>query len=202
MKRPSDVVFSDAVKAAQKAMGSRAAYAKMSEQGDWADTVTPELEQFIAQQDSLFLATASADGQPYIQHRGGPAGFLKTLDAHTLAFADFSGNRQYISVGNLSENSKVQLFLIDYAHQQRVKIWGNMQISEDQDLIDRLMPSNYRARAERALVLTVSAWDANCPKHIPHLMDAMAVREALTASQERITALERELEALRAHTNS
>ena len=166
----SDVAFTDTVKAIQLRMGSRKAYARMEANGGWETEVTPELAAFIAEQQSVFMATANADGQPYIQHRGGPPGFLRVLDAQTLAFADFRGNKQYISMGNLEDNPKVHLFLIDYADRRRVKIWGEAKVIEDDpELVARLFPEGYDARAERAFVIHVTAWDENCPQHIPRL---------------------------------
>jgi predicted pyridoxine 5'-phosphate oxidase superfamily flavin-nucleotide-binding protein len=166
-KAPSDVAFSNAVKAIQARKGSRNAYARMEQGSGWATEIDDDLAAFIAEQDSFFLATASADGQPYIQHRGGPPGFLRVLDETTLGFADFRGNRQYISLGNLAENPKVHLFLIDYATRQRVKIWGEaVVIEDDPELLAELMPEGYEARPEQAIVIHVTAWDANCPQHI------------------------------------
>jgi hypothetical protein len=177
---PSDIAFTPAVKAIQSRKGSRHAYARMEQGAGWQTTITPELEAFIAAQSSIYLATASADGQPYIQHRGGPPGFLRVLDAHHLAFVDFAGNRQYISSGNLAENPKAHLFLMDYAHQQRIKIWGEAQVIEgDAALIEKLMPKDYKARAEQVIVFTVKAWDANCPQHIPVRLEARDVQHAL-----------------------
>jgi predicted pyridoxine 5'-phosphate oxidase superfamily flavin-nucleotide-binding protein len=164
----SDVAFTSAVKAVQTRKGSRAAYARMEERGGWETEITGELADFIGEQNSFFLATASADGQPYIQHRGGPPGFLRVLDATTLAFADYRGNRQYISLGNLAENPKVHLFLIDYATRRRIKIWGEAVVVEDDPaLLAELMPEGYDARPEQAIIIHVSAWDENCPQHIP-----------------------------------
>ncbi len=166
----SDVAFTDTVKAVQTRMGSRTAYARMEANGGWETEISPELAAFIAEQQSFFLATANAEGQPYIQHRGGPPGFLRVLDPQTLAFADFRGNKQYISVGNLEDNPKVHLFLIDYENRRRVKIWGEAKVVEDDpELVARLFPDGYDARAERALVIHVTAWDENCPQHIPRL---------------------------------
>ncbi len=138
--------------------------------------ITKGLAEFISQQDSAFLATASADGQPYVQHRGGPKGFLRVLDESTLAFADFSGNRQYITVGNLAENAKVHLFLIDYANRRRIKIWGEAKVVDDGALIARLMPKGYDAEPERAIVIHVTRCDANCPQHIPQRIGVDEVR--------------------------
>lgn len=193
MSYPSDVAFSPAVKAVQARLGSRQGYARLSEKGDWPERISPALAEFIAGQDSLFLATASAAGQPYVQHRGGPPGFLRVLDERTLAFADFSGNRQYISTGNLAENPRAQFFLIDYASQQRVKIWGEAHCSEDPALLRRLLPEGYPARAERAIVFTVTAWNANCPQHIPRRLPLADVEALLAQAQQRIATLEAEL---------
>ena len=195
---PSDIAFTPAVKAIQSRKGSRHAYARMEQGAGWQTDITPELAAFIAEQTSVYLATASADGQPYIQHRGGPAGFLQVLDAHRIAFVDFAGNRQFISSGNLAENPKAHLFLMDYAHRQRIKIWGEAQVVEgDAALTARLMPPDYKARPEQVIVFTVKAWDANCPQHIPVRLEARDVQRALDARDARIQALERELERLR-----
>src|SRR5262245_13109790 len=195
----SDVAFTPSVKSVQTRKGSRGAYARVEERGGWETRITPELAQFIAAQTSVFLATVNAEGQPYIQHRGGPPGFLHVLDDKTIAFADFAGNRQYITQGNLADNSKVQLFLIDYAHRQRVKIWGEARVVEGDDrLIAQLMPEGYRARPEQVILLTVSAWNANCPQHIPQRFEAADVAKALAERDQRIAALEAELERLRA----
>jgi len=195
----SDVAFSPAVKAIQQAKGSRAAYAHVEERGGWRTEVDEDLAAFIAEASSAYLATASADGQPYIQHRGGPKGFIKVLDKNTLAFADYSGNRQYISQGNLSENRKAQLFLMDYAHRRRVKIWGEARVVDDDPaLLQSLMPQGYKARPEQVILFRISAWDTNCPQHIPQKFDAADVTAALAARDTRIAELEAELAALRA----
>ncbi len=194
----SDVAFTPAVKAIQRLKGSRHAYASMERRGAWQTLVSPELQDFVAAQTSVYLATVNADGQPYIQHRGGPAGFLRVLDAHTLAFVDYSGNKQYISTGNLSENPKAHLFLMDYEHRQRVKIWGTAKVVEgDTELMAKLMPMNYSAKAEQAIVFTVVAWDANCPQHIPVRLDAAAVKVVLDRKDQRIQELESQLATLR-----
>jgi len=154
--------------------------------------------RLIAAQSSVFLATASAEGQPYIQHRGGPAGFLHVLDGKTIAFADFAGNRQYITQGNLAENPKAFLFLIDYAHRRQIKIWGEARVVEgDGDLTAKLMPQGYRARAEQVILFTVAAWDANCPQHIPQRFEAADVAAALAEKDRLIAALEADLKVLR-----
>jgi hypothetical protein len=193
----SDVAFTPSVKAVQARNGSRRAYQRMEENGSWETRVTPALARFIAAQTSVFLATANAEGQPYIQHRGGPAGFLKVLDDKTIAFVDFVGNKQFITLGNLAENPKAQLFLIDYQERQRVKIWGEARVVEgDADLTARLMPQGYKARPAQVIIFTVSSWDANCSQHIPQRFEA----EALAERDKRIAALEDELSRLRSRT--
>lgn len=195
----SDVAFTPTVKAIQSRKGSRGAYARMESQGGWATAITEELAAFIAAQTSIFLATANAQGQPYIQHRGGPPGFLQVFDEHTIGFADFNGNRQYISSGNLAENPKAHLFLIDYATRQRIKLWGTARVVEDdKTLIARLMPANYRAKSEQAILFTVAAWDANCPQHIPQRLEAGDVAKALQSRDRRIAELEAEISRLKA----
>jgi predicted pyridoxine 5'-phosphate oxidase superfamily flavin-nucleotide-binding protein len=194
----SDVAFTDTVKSIQARKGSRAAYARMEAAGSWEQVITAELKALIEAQISVFLATANKDGQPYIQHRGGPAGFLKVLDEHTTGFADFAGNRQYITQGNLEQNPKAQLFLIDYANRRRIKVWGTARVVEaDAALLQRLMPAGYRARPEQAVLFTVSAWDVNCPQHIPQRFEAADVAQAIESRAQRIAALEAELSRLR-----
>ena len=195
----SDVAFTPTVKAVQARKGSREAYARMEEGGGFGTRITPDLAAFIAAQTSVFLATANGDGQPYIQHRGGPPGFLRVLDVSTIGFADFSGNRQYITQGNLTDNPKAHLFLIDYAHRRRVKIWGEARVVEgDAGLVAQLMPDGYRARPEQAILFTVSAWNANCPQHIPLRFDAADIAAALAERDDRIKALEAEVARLQA----
>jgi predicted pyridoxine 5'-phosphate oxidase superfamily flavin-nucleotide-binding protein len=190
----SDIAFTPAVKAIQTRKGSRQGYSRMEQRGSWETQITPELQDFIAAQNSVYLATANAEGQPYIQHRGGPPGFLQVLDAHTLAFVDYTGNKQYISAGNLSENSKAQLFLMDYENRQRVKIWGEAHVMEgDEALLAKLTSVGYGAKPERVMVFTVKAWDANCPQHIPVRLDAEKVKHALDLRDKRIQALEAKL---------
>ncbi len=195
---PSDVAFTPTVKAIQSRKGSRQGYASMEERGSWETHITPDLAEFIGHQASVFLGTASADGQPYIQHRGGPAGFLKVIDDKTLGFADFAGNRQYITLGNLTENPKAFIFLIDYTNRQRVKFWGAARVVEDdQELLKRLKPDGYRARVEQAILFTVSAWDSNCPQHIPQRFEAAEVKAMLAERDKRIEDLTNELSRLR-----
>jgi predicted pyridoxine 5'-phosphate oxidase superfamily flavin-nucleotide-binding protein len=193
----SDVAFTPSVKAVQARKGSRRSYGAMEERGSWESCITPDLVPFIEAQTSIFIATANATGQPYIQHRGGPPGFLRVLDQKTLGFVDFAGNRQYITQGNLADNLRAHLFLIDYAQRQRVKIWGQARVVEDDAaLTARLMPNDYKARAEQVILFTVSAWSANCSQHIPLRFEAADVAAALADRDKRIEALEAELERL------
>lgn len=194
----SDVAFTPTVKAIQTRKGSRQSYARVEERGGWQSTITPDLAAFIEAQTSVFLSTANGDGQPYIQHRGGPAGFLKVVDEHTIGFADFSGNKQFITQGNLEDNPRAFLFLIDYMHRQRIKIWGTARIVEDDsELLAKLMPRDYRARPEQVVMFTVAAWDANCPQHIPQRFEAADVAAALAERDRRIERLEQEIARLR-----
>ena len=187
----SDIAFTPTVKEIQSRKGSRRGYARMEESGSWKTIITPELAEFIEKQTSIFLGTANGEGQPYIQHRGGPPGFLRVLDEKTIAFVDFAGNRQYISQGNLAENPKAYLFLIDYTQRRRIKIWGKAQVIEgDAELTARLMPSGYKARAEQVILFSVSAWDSNCPQHIPQRFEAADVAAALAGRDKRIEELE------------
>ena len=194
---PSDIAFTPAVKAVQEAKGSRASYANLERRG-WRTRVTSELAEFLADLDMLYLGTASAEGQPYIQYRGGPPGFLKVLDEKTLAFADFGGNRQYVTVGNLSENPRAFLFLMDYANQQRVKLWGTARVVEDDaELLDRLRDPDHPGKVERAIVFTVEAWDINCHQHIHQRFSQRQVQPVIGELQRRIAELEAELANLR-----
>lgn len=184
---PSDIAFTPAVKAIQHQKGSRKSYARMEQSGGWQTTVTPDLTAFLAELDMFYLGTANADGQPYIQYRGGPPGFLKVIDDRTLAFADFGGNRQYISVGNLSENPKAFLFLMDYANSRRVKVWGTATVVEGDPA--------YPGKVERAIVFTVEAWDVNCPQHIHKRFSQRQVVSVIDQLQARIAELEAQLRA-------
>ncbi len=193
----SDVAFTPTVKVVQARKGSRRSYERMEQGGSWETTVTPELAEFIAAQTSVYLASANAAGQPYIQHRGGPPGFLKVIDAHTIGFADFVGNRQFITTGNLSENPQAHLFLMDYAHRRRIKLWGAARVVEgDAELLGKLMPVGYKAHGEQAIVFAISAWDSNCPQHIPQRFEAADVAAALTERDRRISELEAQLRQL------
>src|SRR5689334_20446440 len=187
---PSDIAFTSAVKAVQEAIGSRASYTQVERRG-WRTRVTPDLAEFLAGLDMFYLGTASAEGQPYVQYRGGSPGFLKVLDERTLAFADFGGNRQYLTVGNLSENPKAFLFLMDYANRQRVKLWGTARVVEDDaELLERLRDPDYPGQAERAIVFTVEAWDINCPQHIHQRFSQRQVQPVVEQLQRRIAELE------------
>jgi predicted pyridoxine 5'-phosphate oxidase superfamily flavin-nucleotide-binding protein len=193
----SDIAFTPVVKDIQERKGSRQTYERMEAERGWSNAITPDLADFIAAQTSVFVGTANAEGQPYIQHRGGPPGFLRVLDARTLAFADYRGNRRYISQGNLAGNPKAFLFLIDYAHRQRIKIWGEARVVEDdEELVKSLMPEGYKARPEQAIVFTVSAWDANCPQHIPQRFEAADVAASLAERDRRIGELTRRVKEL------
>lgn len=193
---PSDIAFTPAVKAIQHQKGSRKNYAHMEQSGGWQKTVTSELTEFLADLDMFYLGTANAEGQPYIQYRGGPPGFLKVIDDRTLAFADFGGNRQYISVGNLSENPKAFLFLMNYANSRRVKVWGTATVVEgDSVLLAKLSDSAYPGRVERAIVFTVEAWDVNCQQHIHKRFSQRQVATVIHQLQARIAELEAQLEA-------
>jgi predicted pyridoxine 5'-phosphate oxidase superfamily flavin-nucleotide-binding protein len=194
----SDVAFTPSVKAIQAAKGSRRAYANMELNGSWPSKLTNDAREFISSVTSFYMATANSEGQPYIQHRGGPAGFLRILDDSTLGFVDYTGNRQFISSGNLKDNPKAHLFLMDYRNRQRIKIWGEAEIvSDDAQLREQLMPADYRAKPEQVIVFKISAWDVNCPAHIPVRYEASDVKQALDSRDLRIKELEDELRALK-----
>ena len=194
----SDVAFTPAVKAIQTRKGSREAYAHVEQRGGWRTEIDDKLAGFLAEANSFYFATATADGQPYIQHRGGPKGFIKILDKSTIAFADYAGNQQYLTQGNLSENPKAYIFIMDYAHRRRVKLWGEAKVIDDDPArTDALMPKGYRARPEQVIVFKIAAWDTNCPQHIPQKFDAADVAQALAARDARIAELEAELAELK-----
>ena len=191
-------VFTPAAQRAQAERGSAKAYAARLEQG-FPDTVTPELAKFIAKQDTAFLATATADGAPYVQHRGGPKGFIKVIDEHTLGFADYRGNRQYITLANLSENDRAYLFLLDPARRQRIKLWGRARVVEsDPALVAKLFDEGYKARPERAILFTIEAWDVNCSQHIVTRFTEAELEEAFAAVRGKIEELQAENARLRA----
>ncbi len=193
----SDIAFTPAVKAVQSARGSRDLYARVEDRGGFRTRITEDLAAFLASVDTAYLATASAEGQPYAQHRGGPKGFIRVLNDTTLGFADYTGNRQYISAGNLMENDRAFLFLMDYAHRRRVKVWGRARMTDDEALIAQLMPPDYRARPEQAVLFEVEAWDMNCPQHIPQKIDMADVTSLVSRFEARIAALEAENAALK-----
>ena len=199
MSRPvSDIAFTPAVKRAQEMRGSRDSYQRMEQRGGWQHEVTPELSAFIADRDSFYMSTASADGQPYVQHRGGEKGFLKVVDSKTLAFADFVGNAQYISVGNLDENNKSFIFLIDYPNRRRIKLWGTAAVIEnDADLLRHVTDPSYAGNPERVIVFSVEAWDVNCPQHITPRWTKEELSAVFAELETRIVELEEENESLR-----
>ena len=191
LKYTSDIAFTPSVKAIQEKFHSRSSYARMEESSGWQSEVTPQLTQFLSTMDSFYLSTSNAIGQPYTQHRGGPKGFLKTIDSKTLAFADFSGNRQYITTGNLDENNKAFIFLMDYPSKTRIKIWGTAKVVEDdKELLEYLSNTLYRARLERVIVLTVEAWDANCKQHIQQRFTQEDIKSITDPLESKIEELE------------
>ena len=193
----ASLVFTPAVQKAQAERGSAKAYAERVAEG-FPDTVTPELAAFLAEQDTAFLATANAQGAPYIQHRGGPKGFIKVIDERTIGFADYRGNRQYITLANLSENDRAYLFLLDPARRQRIKLWGRARVVEnDPALVERLFDKGYKAKPERAILFTIEAWDVNCSAHIVTRFSEADIDEAMATVQARIAELEAENARLR-----
>ncbi len=199
----SDIAFSPAVKKAQRQRGSRRAYEKTEQHGGWRAEIDQMLADFVAQRDSLYLGTASADGRPYIQHRGGPKGFVKLLDCNTLAFADYSGNRQYISVGNLSENDKASIFLMDYPSRARIKIWGRAKfVDDDPELLAKVVDPVYKAKPERVLIFHVEAWDVNCRQHIQERYTVEEFKDVLEPLKRRIAELEAENASLKARKHA
>ena len=194
----SALVFTPAVQQAQAERGSARAYAQRVEEG-FPDRVTAEFAAFIAEQDTAFLATATKDGAPYVQHRGGPKGFIKVVDDKTLGFADYRGNRQYITLANLSENDRAYLFLLDPARRQRIKLWGRARVVEnDAALVERLFDAGYKAKPERAILFTVQAWDVNCSQHIVTRFTEGEIAEAMSGVARKIAELEAENTRLRA----
>ena len=198
----SDIAFTPSVKAIQTEKGSRSSYARMESGGSWEMTVTPELEAFLAELDMFYLGTANAAGQPYIQYRGGSPGFLKKVDEKTLGFADFGGNRQYITLGNLAENPQAFIFLMDYARSRRIKVWGKARIADDDPaLLDRLRDPAYPGKVERAILFQIEAWDVNCPQHIHKRFSQKQVAPVIEQLQGRIAELEAEVRRLTGEQN-
>jgi predicted pyridoxine 5'-phosphate oxidase superfamily flavin-nucleotide-binding protein len=188
----SDIVFTPAARREQDVRGSAKGYARKIASG-FPDRVTPDLAGFIAELDTAFLATVSAEGAPYIQHRGGPKGFIKVLDDETLGFADFAGNKQYITISNLAGNDRAYLFLLDFANRQRIKLWGRARVVEnDPALMERLIDPGYRARPERAILFAIEAWDVNCSQHITERYTQGEVAIATAGLRQRIAELEAE----------
>ncbi len=197
-KTVSNVAFSPTVRATQERLGSRPTYARMEQLAGWQSAINPDLERFIAERDSFYLGTVSADGQPYVQHRGGPKGLLKVIDEHTLAFADFGGNRQYISMGNLEDNPKAFIFLMDYPNRRRIKIWGRAEVVEDdQALLRQLADPDYKATPERVFRFRVEAWDVNCRQHITRRFTEEDIGPEMKELRNRVAQLEGELHELR-----
>ena len=182
--------FTEAVKEAQRRNGER-----LETHPAANDTLTPDLKRFIGERDSFFLATANRDGWPYLQHRGGPPGFLQVLDERTLAFADFAGNKQYLTVGNLAENDRVCLFLMDWANRHRLKIWGRAAVVEDATFVAATMPEGYEAKPERAIRIRVEAWDLNCNQHIARRFSERELAPLVAHYRARIAELETKLAA-------
>src|SRR5262249_28557361 len=194
----SSRVFTPAALRAQAERGSAKAYEQRFAEG-FPDHITPELAAFIAEQDTAFLATATADGAPYVQHRGGLKGFIKVIDDKTLGFADYRGNRQYLTLANLSENDRAYLFLLDPARRQRIKLWGRARVIEnDPALVERLFDVGYKARPERAILFTIEAWDVNCSSHIVTRFTEAELEQAFSAVRDKIVELQAENERLRA----
>lgn len=197
-KYPSDVAFTDTVKEIQAQKGSRNSYNAMEKKRGWQTIITPELESFLAQLDMFYFGTSNGLGQPYIQYRGGSPGFLRVLDDTTLGFADFSGNRQYITIGNLQENDKAFIFLMDYVNSRRIKLWGRARVIEDDpELLQKLDDPGYDGHAERAIIFDVAAWDVNCPQHIHKRLPLKTVQEYTDMLQARIAELEEKLKAMK-----
>lgn len=189
------IAFTPSVKAVQSRHGSRAAYARLECGEDAGHEFTQQEVEYIQERDGFYQATVSETGWPYVQFRGGPAGFLKVLDAKTLGYADFRGNRQYLSVGNVNADGRIALILMDYANRRRLKIWGRAKViheSEDPDLLARLEMPGYRARIERAVIIAVEAFDWNCPQHITPRFTEAEIAEWAAGLQQRLTNLEEE----------
>ena len=197
----SDLAFTPAVRAMQTRMGSRSSYARLDQAEDRRDAWTAHEAEFIHQRDGFYQATVGETAWPYVQFRGGPAGFLKVLDAQTIGYADFRGNRQYISVGNLAGNDRVSLMLMDYANQRRLKILGRVRLvgeQEDPAMLARLQLPQYRAQVERAFLITVEAFDWNCPQHITPRFTEAEIEQAVLPLRMELEQAQRELALLRA----
>lgn len=198
----AEIAFTPTVQDIQKAQGSAGAYAKfLTPEADRGDTLSNRESEFITARDGFYQASVSETGWPYVQFRGGPPGFLRVLDDTTVGYADFRGNRQYVSVGNLSTDNRVSLILMDYPNQRRLKIWGHAtltDIADDAALVERLHVDGYKARPERAVIITVAAYDWNCPQHIPQRLTLDELEPHLAPMREELARLQAENEALRA----
>lgn len=193
----TEIAFTQSVRDVQQKMGSRASYARLERGPDVGDELGPDEAALIAARDSFYLATVSETGWPYVQHRGGPAGFVKVLDPRTLGFADFKGNRQYISVGNLTRDERVSVLFMDYPNRARLKLLGRATLvgPERRDILDRLELPDYGARVERGILIRVAAFDWNCPQHITPRFTLAEIEEASAPLRRRIAELEARLEA-------
>lgn len=198
----SDIAFTPAVKAEQERLGSRAGYAKMEAGAGWRSTADEDLRGFIAARNSFYLATVNEEGHPYIQHRGGDTGFLKVLDDKTLAFADYSGNRQYITVGAMRHNPKAFIFLMDYPNRRRVKIWGRARFEEDDKALIRQVAGDTDSKVERVILFDIDAWDVNCPKYITPRYTEDELQPAIAAYEDRIRELTEENRRLHEQLNA
>jgi len=195
----SKLAFTDGIKAIQQRMGSRSAYERV-EKMSFKEGLTAVEANFIGQMDSFYMASYGENDFPYIQHRGGPQGFIKIIDSNTIGIVDFSGNRQYISVGNIAKNPKVSLILVSYPMQARLKIYAEaeiIEISDNADLYDLLKPGDYKFRPERMLIFHVKAYDWNCPQHITPRYTEQEMQPMLQARNEYIRKLEKEIEDLK-----
>ncbi|GAB4139923.1 MAG: pyridoxamine 5'-phosphate oxidase family protein [Planctomycetaceae bacterium] len=191
---PSDIAFTPAVKTIQAEKGSRAAYAKVEQGRGWQTIVTPELKAFLSGLDMFYLGTSNPAGQPYIQYRGGAPGFLRVIDEKTLGFADFSGNRQYITLGNLRDNPRAFIFLMDYANSRRIKLWGTARVVEDDPhLLRQLQDPDYPGKVERAILFSIEAWDVNCPQHIHKRFPQTVVAPIIEKLQTQVQQLQAKL---------
>lgn len=195
--RFAEIAFTDTVRAAQEHYRARAQNERLETDGGPNDTLGPREAEFVAARDSFYMATVSETGWPYVQHRGGPAGFLRVLGPRQLAFADFRGNVQYVSVGNLSRNDRVALILVDYPKRQRLKVLGRMRSIDvaqvDAQMLKRVEMPTYRARVERVMLIDVEAFDWNCPQHITPRFTQAEVDAAVRPLKERIARLEARL---------
>lgn len=201
----SDIAFTPSVKALQEKAGSRDSYARMeAAAGDRGAALTEREAEFLSLADSFYMATVGETGWPYIQHRGGPAGFVRVLDERTIGFADFAGNRQYISVGNLAGNDRVSLFFMNYAERRRLKMLGRARLVDraDEDLVGKLAVPGYRARIERAFVITIEAFDWNCSQHITPRVSVADIEGHVRTLHERLAELEAENARIRAEAAS